>query len=61
MLSSLLTRTLDKGTLQALGEDTAGAVVFDGAAPYWRLAVEKNWDVYSWMFGTYGMAVEHHS
>jgi len=48
---------LDKGTLQALGEDTAGAVVFDGAAPYWRLAVEKNWDVYSWMFGTYGMAV----
>ena len=50
-------RPLDRGTLQALGELPGDALMFDGAAPYWRLAVEKNWDVYSWMFGTYGMAV----
>ncbi len=28
----------------------------DGAAPYWRLAVEKTWNEQSIMFGTYGMA-----
>lgn len=48
---------LDKGTLQALGEAPEDAVKFDGAAPYWRLAFEKNWDAYSLMFGTYGMTV----
>lgn len=49
---------LDKSTLQALGEDPTGVLKFDGAAPYWRLAYEKNWDGYSWMLGTYGMAVD---
>lgn len=49
---------LDKNTLQALGEAPGDAVKFDGAAPYWRLAYEKNWDGYSWMLGTYGMAVD---
>ena len=48
---------LDKGTLRALGENPDDAVVFDGPAPYWRLAYEKNWDGYSWMLGTYGMTV----
>ena len=47
-------QTLDKGTLQALGEGPP-SIGFDGAAPYWRLAVEKTWDVYSLMVGTFGM------
>ncbi len=46
--------TLDKGALQALGEGPP-SIGFDGAAPYWRLAIEKTWDVYSVMFGTFGM------
>lgn len=48
---------LDRGTLQALGEAPGDAVKFDGAAPYWRFAFEKNWDVHSLMIGTYGMTV----
>ena len=47
-------KTLDKDALQALGEG-APTIGIDGAAPYWRLAVEKTWDVYSLMFGTFGM------
>jgi len=47
-------KTLDKSVLQALGEG-APSIGLDGAAPYWRLAVEKTWDVYSLMFGTFGM------
>ncbi len=31
---------------------------FNGAAPYWRLAYEKNWDKNSLMFGTIGMYAE---
>jgi len=27
----------------------------EGGAPYWRLALERTWDVYSPMFGTFGM------
>ena len=47
-------KTLDKDALQALGEG-APTIGIDGAAPYWRLAVEKTWDVYSLMLGTFGM------
>jgi hypothetical protein len=47
-------KTLDKGALQALGEGLP-SIGFDGGAPYWRLAVEKTWDVYSLMAGTFGM------
>jgi hypothetical protein len=47
-------KTLDKDALQALGEGPP-SIGFDGAAPYWRLAVEKTWDVYSLMVGTFGM------
>lgn len=46
--------TLDKDLLQALGEGPP-MFAFDGAAPYWRLAVEKTWDVYSLMLGTFGI------
>ena len=47
-------RTLDRQTLKVLGEADS-TLGFDGVAPYWRLAVEKNWGDYSWMVGTYGL------
>jgi hypothetical protein len=50
-----LYKTLDKDTLQALGEGPP-SIGIDGAAPYWRVAVEKTWDAYSLMAGTFGMA-----
>jgi hypothetical protein len=46
---------LDPRTLTILGVDPAGGPRFDGAAPYWRLAVEKTWDTQSLMIGTFGM------
>jgi hypothetical protein len=48
--------TFDTKTLEALGLDpTDPASRFDGLAPYWRAAYEKDWDKYSVMFGTFGM------
>jgi hypothetical protein len=47
-------KTLDKSALQALGEGPP-SIGIDGAAPYWRVALEKTWDVYSLMVGTFGM------
>ena len=47
-------KTPDNRTLQALGEGLPDYVL-DGVAPYWRLALEKTWDVYSLMVGTFGM------
>jgi hypothetical protein len=48
--------TLDSNTLKALGLDpTDPASRFDGLAPYWRAAVEKDWGDYALMFGTFGM------
>jgi len=47
---------LDPKTLTTLGVDpTDGTPRFSGAAPYWRLALEKTWDKNSFMIGTYGM------
>jgi hypothetical protein len=52
-------KTLDRNLLQALGQETPPSVGptigLEGGAPYWRLAIEKTWDVYSLMFGTFGM------
>ena len=48
--------TFDTQTLEALGLDpTDPASRFDGLAPYWRAAVEKDWGDYSLMVGTFGM------
>jgi hypothetical protein len=48
--------SLDTQTLSALGLDpTDPASRFDGLAPYWRAAVEKDWDAFSLMVGTFGM------
>jgi hypothetical protein len=46
---------LDPRTLTTLGADPTGGPRFDGAAPYWRLAIEKTWDKNSLMVGTFGM------
>jgi hypothetical protein len=46
---------LDPRTLTTLGVDPTGGPRFDGAAPYWRLAIEKTWDKNSLMVGTFGM------
>ena len=51
-------KSLDNRTLQALGESHPPDNLIDGVAPYWRLALEKTWDTYSLMVGTFGMHVE---
>lgn len=48
--------TFDTKTLEALGLNPSDpASRFDGLAPYWRAAIEKNWGYSSLMFGTFGM------
>jgi hypothetical protein len=48
--------SFDTNTLQALGLDPADPPSrFDGLAPYWRAAIEKDWNDYSLMVGTFGM------
>ncbi len=47
-------KTLDNNILQAIGQSPS-TTAFENGAPYWRLAFERTWDVYSLMFGTFGM------
>ena len=48
--------TFDTQTLEALGLDpTDPPSRFDGLAPYWRAAYEKDWGNYALMVGTFGM------
>jgi hypothetical protein len=50
-------RAFDWNMQQATGfNPTDGLPRIDGAAPYWRVAVEKTWNEQSLMLGTYGMA-----
>jgi hypothetical protein len=37
--------------------DSKATNVVRGAAPYWRLAYEHQWDRHSWMIGTFGLDV----
>lgn len=46
--------TLDRKVLSILGEGPP-SIAIDGAAPYWRAAIEKNIGDFSFMIGTYGM------
>jgi hypothetical protein len=51
--------SFDPSTLAALGYDPGdGTPRFDGAAPYWRLGLEKTWDKNSLMVGTFGMLAD---
>jgi hypothetical protein len=47
---------IDTSTLNSLGINTRGLSPIDGAAPYWRLAIEPAWGHSTWEFGTFGMA-----
>jgi hypothetical protein len=47
-------KSMDPRTLTAFGLDPSGPLNIDGAAPYWRAALELNHDEHSWMFGTFG-------
>jgi len=49
-------RTLDFRAQNSLGTDPFGAPgLIDGAAPYWRVAIEPQWGLHSLMVGTFGM------
>ena len=54
-------RTLDFGTQNALGTDPFGAPgLFDGASPYWRVAVEPHFGSHWLMVGAFGMSADVH-
>jgi hypothetical protein len=54
-------RTLDFNTQNSLGVDPFAAPgLFDGAAPYWRIALEPHWDNHWLMLGAFGMFAEVH-
>lgn len=48
-------RSLSRDTLTRLGVDTEGTSTINNVAPYWRLAIEPNWDNNSFEIGTFGM------
>lgn len=52
-----LYRTARYGPFQFLGAGVVTEQLVDGFAPYWRLALQHNWNNHSLMLGTYGMAV----
>ena len=54
-------RTLDFRAQNALGTDPFGAPgLFDGTAPYWRVALEPQWGNHSLMVGAFGMYFSVH-
>jgi hypothetical protein len=56
-----LYRTLDFRTQNTLGTDPFGAPgLFNGAAPYWRVALEPHWGNHWLMVGTFGMIADVH-
>jgi hypothetical protein len=48
-------RFIPKSVQKALGHDTSGENKLEDTAPYWRLALQKNWGVHSLEVGTYGL------
>lgn len=51
-----LYRTADNGITQPLGAGEDIAKVVKGAAPYWRFALQRDWDRHSFEIGTYGLS-----
>lgn len=51
-------KTFDGRALQFLGQGNPG-IGIDGIAPYWRVAMEKNWGNYSFMIGAFGMSASY--
>ncbi len=57
-LGGTVYRTTANGITKPLGAGTATEQVVDGAAPYWRLALEHRWKNHFFAIGTYGMQAE---
>jgi hypothetical protein len=51
-------RTTRNGITKPLGAGTTTEQVVDGAAPYWRLALEQRWGNHFFTIGTYGMQAD---
>jgi len=52
-------KAMNSQTLASLGQDPFdGSDRISGMAPYWRLALEKNWGEHSLMLGTFGMLAD---
>jgi hypothetical protein len=51
-------RTNHEGITRPLGAGTETDMVVDGAAPYWRVALQHQWGKHSLSLGTYGMWAE---
>ncbi|MGI8568243.1 MAG: hypothetical protein ACR2KT_03790 [Methylocella sp.] len=49
-------QNLSRQALEVLGEPGIGDLSIDGAAPYWRAALEFNYDEHSLEIGTFGLA-----
>jgi hypothetical protein len=54
-LEGTVYRTARNGITKPLGAGTATEQVVEGAAPYWRLALERRWKNHFFNIGTYGM------
>src|SRR5665648_165223 len=57
-LGGTVYRTALNGITKPLGAGTAIEQVVDGAAPYWRLALEQRWKNHFFTIGTYGMRAD---
>ncbi len=57
-LEGTVYRTARNGITKPLGAGTATEQVVDGAAPYWRLALERRWENHFFIIGTYGMQAD---
>lgn len=57
-LEGTVYRTAGNGITKPLGAGTATEQIVDGAAPYWRLALEKRWKKHFLTVGTFGMRAD---
>jgi hypothetical protein len=57
-LGAAVYRTADDGITRPLGAGTVMEQIVDGAAPYWRLALERRWKNHFFTLGTYGMQTD---
>jgi hypothetical protein len=57
-LEGTVYRTAGSGITKPLGAGTATEQVVDGAAPYWRLALERRWKNHFLTIGMFGMRAD---